>query len=56
MVDAVLLPFKPARDSPGNHQHSLAVIAARLGVAPGTVHARLRERGMQMRDTHGRPG
>ena len=35
---------------------SLAVIGTRLGVDAGTVHARLRKRGMQMRDTHGRPG
>lgn len=34
---------------------SLAVIGTRQGVDAGTVHARLRERGMQMRDTHGRP-
>lgn len=33
---------------------SLAAIGARLGVDAGTVHARLRELGVAMRDTHGR--
>jgi DNA-directed RNA polymerase specialized sigma24 family protein len=34
---------------------SLAKIGTQLGVDAGTVHARLREQGVQMRDTHGRP-
>ena len=34
---------------------SLATIGNVLGVDAGTVHARLRERGVPMRDTHGRP-
>ena len=33
---------------------SLAWIGERLGVNPSTVLARLRERGVRMRDTHGR--
>jgi len=33
---------------------SLAKIGKALGVDAGTVHARLRERGVRMRDTHGR--
>jgi hypothetical protein len=33
---------------------SLATIGQRLGVDAGTVHARLRERGVVMRDTQGR--
>lgn len=33
---------------------SLAAIGERLGVDAGTVHARLREVGVAMRDTHGR--
>jgi len=32
---------------------SLAVVGARMGVDAGTVHARLRELGVAMRDTHG---
>ena len=34
---------------------SLAKIGKLLGVDAGTVHARLRQQGVQMRDTHGRP-
>jgi hypothetical protein len=34
--------------------NSLAVIGSKLSVDPGTVHARLREQGVVMRDTHGR--
>jgi transposase-like protein len=34
--------------------NSLAVIGAKLGVDSGTVHIRLREQGVQMRDAHGR--
>jgi hypothetical protein len=34
--------------------NSLAVIGSDLGVDAGTVHARLREQGVRMRDTHGR--
>jgi transposase-like protein len=34
---------------------SLAKIGKQLGVDAGTVHARLREQDVQMRDTHGRP-
>lgn len=33
---------------------SLETIGPRLGVDAGTVHARLRERGLRMRDTQGR--
>jgi len=33
---------------------SLAVIGSKLGVDAGTVHDRLREQGVQMRDAHGR--
>lgn len=33
---------------------SLAIIGNELGVDTGTVHDRLRERGVVMRDTHGR--
>jgi DNA-binding CsgD family transcriptional regulator len=33
---------------------SLAWIGERMGVIPSTVLARLRERGVRMRDTHGR--
>jgi predicted DNA-binding protein YlxM (UPF0122 family) len=33
---------------------SLAVIGSELGVDAGTVHDRLREQGVIMRDTHGR--
>jgi hypothetical protein len=33
---------------------SLARVGERLGVDTGTVHARLRERGVRMRDTQGR--
>ena len=34
--------------------NSLAVIGCKLGVDAGTVHDRLREQGVVMRDTHGR--
>lgn len=34
---------------------SLATIGRALGADPGTVKARLLERGVAMRDTHGRP-
>ena len=34
--------------------NSLAVIGSKLGVDAGTVHDRLREQGVIMRDTHGR--
>lgn len=34
--------------------NSLAVIGSKLGVDTGTVHNRLREQGVVMRDTHGR--
>ena len=34
--------------------NSLAVIGANLGVNDGTVHARLRQQGVVMRDAHGR--
>jgi len=34
--------------------NSLTVIGAKLGVDSGTVHIRLREQGVQMRDVHGR--
>jgi predicted DNA-binding protein YlxM (UPF0122 family) len=34
--------------------NSLAVIGSKLGVDTGTVHNRLREQGVIMRDTHGR--
>lgn len=34
---------------------SLAAIGERFGVTSKTVHLRLRERGVPMRDTHGRP-
>ncbi len=34
--------------------NSLAVIGSRLGADTGTVHNRLREQGVIMRDTHGR--
>jgi DNA-directed RNA polymerase specialized sigma24 family protein len=33
---------------------SLAIIGNELGVDTGTVHNRLREQGVTMRDTHGR--
>jgi DNA-directed RNA polymerase specialized sigma24 family protein len=33
---------------------SLAMIGNELGVDADTVHARLREQGVSMRDTHGR--
>lgn len=32
--------------------NSLAVIGSKLGVNEGTVHARLRQQGVVMRDTH----
>lgn len=35
-------------------QRSLAVIANELGTTARTIHSRLRERGVAMRDTHGR--
>ncbi len=38
-----------------NSGWSLAHIAEHIGVAHTTIRARLRERGVKMRDTHGRP-
>jgi DNA-binding CsgD family transcriptional regulator len=67
-VSAILkrygVPTRVSGSSPEQIQHavlmyaqgqSLAKIGKALGVDAGTVHGRLREQGVQMRDTHGHP-
>ena len=57
------VPTRASALSPAQIQHavllyaqgqSLAKIGKALGVDAGTIHVRLREQGVQMRDTHGR--